>query len=83
MSEERRLFYVGMTRAKQHLYLSTNKVRKIYNKTVTKTPSRFLKELPQSTLIETNEFNLKNEELVKKERKAKMKNILSGFRMEL
>jgi superfamily I DNA/RNA helicase len=45
-SEERRLCYVGITRAKQHLILTRAKNRIRYGKAVPRTPSRFLDEIP-------------------------------------
>jgi len=44
--EERRLFYVGMTRAKDLLILSGVKKRKLYSSYQEQTPSRFLGEIP-------------------------------------
>ncbi|MBI2889857.1 MAG: UvrD-helicase domain-containing protein [Nitrospirae bacterium] len=47
IEEERRLFYVGMTRAKERLYLSFARTRQLFGRTRYKNPSRFLAELPQ------------------------------------
>lgn len=44
LEEERRLMYVGMTRAKQHLYLCWAAERMIYGKTHWNMPSRFIAE---------------------------------------
>ncbi len=52
ISEERRLFYVGVTRARQKLILSRAKERKRFGKLITSAPSRFLLELPPSTYTE-------------------------------
>ncbi|MBA3957711.1 MAG: UvrD-helicase domain-containing protein [Parachlamydiaceae bacterium] len=46
VEEERRLCYVGMTRAKEYLYLSYATSRTIWGVTRTQRPSRFLKEIP-------------------------------------
>lgn len=46
IEEERRLCYVGMTRAKKYLYLSRCKKRFLWGTTRTQFPSRFLKEIP-------------------------------------
>jgi DNA helicase-2/ATP-dependent DNA helicase PcrA len=45
MEEERRLCYVGMTRAKARLYLSHADSRRLYGSTQSNRPSRFLKEI--------------------------------------
>lgn len=50
MEEERRLCYVGITRAKDRLYLTHTKYRNIYGQTEVNLPSRFLTEIPQETL---------------------------------
>jgi DNA helicase-2/ATP-dependent DNA helicase PcrA len=47
IEEERRLAYVGMTRAKRHLYLSACKYRLIFGAPRIMRPSRFLEELPK------------------------------------
>lgn len=53
--EERRLLYVGMTRAKKNLYLSHAAKRPLYGKTLRLPQSRFLKDLPddvrRSTIV--------------------------------
>ncbi|MCX7765512.1 MAG: ATP-dependent helicase, partial [Candidatus Sumerlaeia bacterium] len=46
IEEERRLFYVGITRCKEILFLSRANLRTIYGRTHFMTPSRFLKEVP-------------------------------------
>jgi len=46
MEEERRLCYVGMTRAKVRLYLTYARNRAIFGTTVPAVPSRFLDEVP-------------------------------------
>lgn len=48
--EERRLFYVGITRAKSKLYLLMAKSRLIFGKRNTHNPSPFLDELPEGLL---------------------------------
>jgi len=45
LEEERRLFYVGITRAKDELYLTSCGVRRIYGTTKYMSPSPFLKEI--------------------------------------
>ena len=46
MSEERRLFYVGITRARKHLYLSLAMMRTTFGDSEAATPSRYLQEIP-------------------------------------
>ena len=50
IEEERRLFYVGITRAKQYLFLTFARKRTIFGSTSFNPPSRFLKEIPQELL---------------------------------
>ncbi len=57
LEEERRLFYVGTTRAKETLYLSWAKRRRTYKDTVRSKRSRFLAEL-DSDLVEVKEFDV-------------------------
>jgi DNA helicase-2/ATP-dependent DNA helicase PcrA len=47
MQEERRLFYVGMTRASEILSLSSVKKRRVYSKIQDQEPSRFLADIPK------------------------------------
>ncbi|MBI4683886.1 MAG: DUF3553 domain-containing protein [Nitrospirae bacterium] len=46
LSEERRLFYVGMTRAKDVLWLTGTRRRRLYTKMQEQEPSRFLNDIP-------------------------------------
>ena len=46
LEEERRLCYVGLTRARQCLHLSYAKSRMLYGQSSYNTPSRFLREIP-------------------------------------
>jgi len=50
MHEERRLMYVGMTRAKDRLYLLRAFRRSLYGDTSVSTPSRFLEDIPDRLL---------------------------------
>ncbi|MCW2500896.1 MAG: ATP-dependent helicase PcrA [Frankiales bacterium] len=47
LQEERRLAYVGITRARQKLYVSRSHLRSAWGQTSYNPPSRFLEELPQ------------------------------------
>jgi DNA helicase-2/ATP-dependent DNA helicase PcrA len=50
LAEERRLAYVGITRAKQRLYLVHAFRRSLWGNTEVQTPSRFLNEIPTDLL---------------------------------
>lgn len=47
LEEERRLCYVGITRAKKRLYLTSCRSRMVYGRVVMYPPSRFLEEIPR------------------------------------
>ncbi|MFR5684603.1 MAG: 3'-5' exonuclease, partial [Clostridia bacterium] len=50
LEEERRLCYVGITRAKNYLFLTCAKQRTMFGSTTCNSPSRFLKEIPEELL---------------------------------
>ncbi len=50
LEEERRLFYVAITRAKRQLYLTYARTRRRQGEPTSTTPSRFLRELPSDLL---------------------------------
>jgi DNA helicase-2/ATP-dependent DNA helicase PcrA len=52
MEEERRLCYVGMTRARERLYLINARRRYLFGQEQINQPSRFLKEIPKELLDE-------------------------------
>lgn len=52
LEEERRLAYVGVTRAMHKLYLTHAETRRLHGKEIFPRPSRFLRELPQELLEE-------------------------------
>ncbi len=52
MEEERRLAYVGITRAEEQLYLTRARMRTIFGKTNANPPSRFIYELPSELTAE-------------------------------
>ena len=61
LEEERRLAYVGMTRARQQLFMTYARSRKVWGQEQFNPPSRFLKEIPEelkqfSTALSTPKF---------------------------
>ncbi len=52
LEEERRLCYVGMTRAMQELYLSYAESRRLHGSQVSAAPSQFLREIPNNLIEE-------------------------------
>ncbi|AZZ96687.1 DNA helicase II [Pseudoalteromonas sp. R3] len=52
LEEERRLCYVGMTRAMEKLYISHAESRRLYGQEKYHSPSRFLREIPEDCLEE-------------------------------
>ena len=50
LEEERRIFYVSITRAMDELYLTTCGTRRLWGRTESFTPSRFLSEIPEDLL---------------------------------
>lgn len=52
MEEERRLCYVGMTRAKERLFISRSYHRMLWGKSQYNTESRFMKEIPEDLINE-------------------------------
>ena len=59
LEEERRLCYVGITRAKEKLYLLNAKRRTLFGRTDVNSPSRFVKEITPD-LLESNEIIVNN-----------------------
>ncbi|MEE9570374.1 MAG: DNA helicase II [Gammaproteobacteria bacterium] len=52
LEEERRLCYVGLTRAQQQIYLTYAEQRRLHGTSTYGTPSRFIREIPQELLEE-------------------------------
>lgn len=50
MEEERRLCYVGITRARKKLYMSSAETRRVYGRNEYRNPSRFLLEVPDELI---------------------------------
>ncbi|KAB2331184.1 DNA helicase PcrA [Cytobacillus depressus] len=50
MEEERRLAYVGITRAEEELFITNAQMRTLFGRTSMNAPSRFIKEIPEELL---------------------------------
>jgi DNA helicase-2/ATP-dependent DNA helicase PcrA len=55
MEEERRLMYVGLTRAKEKIYLLFTRQRNLFGSTQMNSPSRFLEDIPEN-LMQKNSY---------------------------
>ena len=58
LEEERRLAYVGLTRARKRAYVSFAANRRVFNQWQAAIPSRFLRELPTEQLAESSDAGL-------------------------
>jgi DNA helicase-2/ATP-dependent DNA helicase PcrA len=56
VEEERRLCYVGMTRAREQLYLTNVVIRRVWGNTNYQEPSRFFEEIPKD-LVDFRDFS--------------------------
>jgi DNA helicase-2/ATP-dependent DNA helicase PcrA len=56
LEEERRLAYVGITRAKRNVLISHVANRNLFGKWTSALPSRFLQELPEKNVVRTSEI---------------------------
>ena len=59
MEEERRLCYVGMTRARERLYLLNARRRYMFGQEQCNPPSRFIKDIPQGFLVQGSGFKVR------------------------
>ncbi len=76
IEEERRLFYVGITRAMKELYLTYTKSRTKYGKETPSMPSRFLEEVPKETIKQLERF----EKLDPEQEKAYAQKFFAGIK---
>ena len=67
LEEERRLCYVGITRAKERLYITNAKRRMLYGKDIMNAPSRFIKEIDPDLLEIENEKMIPEEQINREE----------------
>jgi DNA helicase-2/ATP-dependent DNA helicase PcrA len=77
IEEERRLFYVGVTRAMKGLYITYAGHRKKYGKNEPSRPSRFLAEIPEEVKKTLSRFDAEDPEEADKRAKTYFANIQS------
>jgi|WetSurMetagenome_2_1015567.scaffolds.fasta_scaffold00865_8 DNA helicase II / ATP-dependent DNA helicase PcrA len=75
IEEERRLFYVGITRAMKELYVTYTSHRLKYGKNVPANPSRFLKEIPEEVKTMVERFEQEDSEQAEKRARSCFANI--------
>jgi superfamily I DNA/RNA helicase len=82
LSEERRLAYVGITRARDHLILTRAKNRIRYGKPVPRYRSRFLNEIPEDLILLTDKSfpTDQSPKDVRDAHEARVKNFASSIR---
>ncbi len=79
VEEERRLFYVGITRAMKELFITYTEKRRKYGKEKPSVPSRFIKEIPEDVSIEIDRFVHMEPEEEKAYVKSMYKNFMARF----
>ena len=83
LEEERRLCYVGITRAKEKLFLTSAYTRMVYGKTAPYTSSRFLDEIPSNILdIKDSKDDIKSFDFTDKPSYELPRNSLLDFEKE-
>ncbi|NTW26902.1 MAG: UvrD-helicase domain-containing protein [Candidatus Moranbacteria bacterium] len=65
MEEERRLMYVGLTRAKEKIYLLFTRQRTLFGMTQMNSPSRFLEDIPEK-LVKKNSYREDEQKIFEK-----------------
>lgn len=80
LEEERRLFYVGITRAQETLYLSYAEEREVYGKREYTRESRFLADVPPELLEEVSAFGSAGAAVVIRPAKVEEKKPLGVFK---
>ncbi len=58
IQEERRLCYVGMTRAKERLYLTAAETRRLYGRIIAHNISPFIDEIPKELIVDASPVNV-------------------------
>ncbi|MBQ9818489.1 MAG: UvrD-helicase domain-containing protein [Proteobacteria bacterium] len=80
LSEERRLFYVGITRAKKHLTITYTQNRRKMYETIDITPSRFLSDIPESVIEKTDSSDSETAQKLRKEQEKIMEQRFAQMR---
>lgn len=80
LEEERRLFYVGITRAQERLYLSYAEERETYGKREYARPSRFLEDIPLEFVKEVGAFGDDEVPVLSQRAETKPKTQLAEFK---
>ncbi|MFK4303982.1 MULTISPECIES: DNA helicase PcrA [unclassified Paenibacillus] len=70
LEEERRLAYVGITRAEEQLFLTCAQMRTLFGRTTANPPSRFLEEIPEE---------LKEDTIIKRDRYRRSGNVGGSY----
>lgn len=85
LSEERRLCYVGITRARDLLYITRTRFRIKWGKQLPRHPSRFLSEIPKNLLLSRDTTSVPDPSNKKahEEHEARVKGFLSQIRGSL
>lgn len=82
LEEERRLCYVGITRAEEELFMTYASMRMLYGKTNYNAPSRFLRELPESLLESCNKDRPVISDLTTKKKNIEKSKYYTGYTLE-
>ena len=82
MEEERRLMYVGLTRAKEKIYLLFTRQRTLFGSTQMNSPSRFLEDIPEK-LVKKNSYRENEQKVFEKLLFERDKRGIMGARGEI
>ena len=83
MEEERRLCYVGITRAREKLYMTMAEERRLYGREQYNPPSRFVSELPRELLEEIRPRMNVTRPVFQHTKEAHVEDITHGFVLEV